>query len=198
MSTPVPGAPLVAASPSATAPTAPTARAPQIGWPSASQQAWQWSVDQFNVAYAAVLDQKQFEQWPDFFVPQGFYQVQSRENFERQWPLALLALEGQGMLRDRVYGITQTIYHAPYTMRHVLSPARLTLPQPDAPAEQQAVVRAETAFAVFRNRPSQVSEVYSVGRYLDEFVATGEGLRLQSRRCIVDGDTVLNSLIYPL
>lgn len=190
MSTPVPGA-------SPTPDACPPSAWP-VGWPSASQLAWQWSVDQFNVAYAAVLDQQQFDQWPGFFLPQGFYQVQSRENFERQLPLAWLALEGQGMLRDRVYGITQTIYHAPYTMRHVLSPARLALPHPEAAAEQQTVVQAETAFAVFRNRPGQVGEVYSVGRYLDAFVATGEGLRLQSRRCIVDGDTVLNSLIYPL
>ncbi|MDD0816892.1 hypothetical protein PSQ39_19835 [Curvibacter sp. HBC28] len=51
---------------------------------------------------------------------------------------------------------------------------------------------------MFGNRPSQASEVYSVGRYLDELVHTSEGLRLQSRRCILDGDTVLNSLIYPL
>lgn len=183
---------------SSTTPAPVPSEAPRIGWPSASQQAWQWAVDQFNAAYAAALDQKQFDRWPAFFVPDGFYQVQSRENFDRQLPLALLALEGQGMLRDRVYGITQTIYHAPYTMRHVLSPARLSLPQVEAGPEQQGVVQAETAFAVFRNRPSQASEVYSVGRYLDELVHTAEGLRLQSRRCILDGDTVLNSLIYPL
>lgn len=113
-------------------------------------------------------------------------------------PLALLALEGQGLLRDRVYGITQTLYHALFTRRHVLSPARLSLPQVEPGPEQQGVVQAEAAFAVFGNRSSQAREVYSVGRYLDELVRTPEGLRLQSRRCILDGDTVLNSLIYSL
>jgi 3-phenylpropionate/cinnamic acid dioxygenase small subunit len=36
-----------------------------------------------------------------------------------------MALESQGMMKDRVYGITQTIYHGPYYMRHVVSPAQV-------------------------------------------------------------------------
>ena len=41
--------------------------------------------------------------------------MQARENFDRGLPLALIALESRGMMKDRVYGITQTIYHGPTT-----------------------------------------------------------------------------------
>ena len=60
-----------------------------------------------------------------FFVEEGQYRVQARENFDRGLPLALIALESRGMMKDRVYGITQTIYHAPYYTRHVVGPAQV-------------------------------------------------------------------------
>src|SRR3954452_3558037 len=86
----------------------------------------QMEIDQLNAAYAAALDEKRFDDWPLFFVEDGHYKVQARENFDRGLPLALMALESRGMMKDRVYGITQTIYHAPYYMRHVVSPAQVT------------------------------------------------------------------------
>jgi salicylate 5-hydroxylase small subunit len=151
----------------------------------------QLEVDQLNAAYAAVLDERRFDEWPGFFTQQCRYQVQARENFERGLPLALIDLESQGMMRDRVYGITQTIYHGPYYTRHVVSPAQVLGAEGD-------LVRAQTHYAVFRTRPGDASEVYNVGRYLDEIVRTPTGLKLASRRCIYDSEMVLNSLIYPI
>jgi salicylate 5-hydroxylase small subunit len=151
----------------------------------------QLEIDQFNAAYAAALDERRFEDWPLFFIEQASYTVQARENFDRGLPLALIALESQGMMKDRVYGITQTIYHAPYYTRHVVSPAML-LPQ-EGPR-----IRAQANYAVFRTKPGDTSEVYNVGRYMDEFERTPAGLKLASRRCIYDSEMVLNSLIYPI
>ncbi|MCJ0762608.1 aromatic-ring-hydroxylating dioxygenase subunit beta [Variovorax terrae] len=151
----------------------------------------QFEVDQLNAAYAAALDGQRFEDWPGFFVPEGRYTVQARENFDRGLPLALMALESQGMMKDRVYGVTQTIYHGPYYMRHVVSPARML-------AVEGGVIRAEANYAVFRTRPGGVSEVYNVGRYIDEIVQTPEGMKFRSRLCVYDSEMVLNSLIYPI
>lgn len=151
----------------------------------------QLELDQLNAAYAAALDERRFDDWPEFFVDEGSYKVQARENFDRGLPLALMALESKGMMKDRVYGITQTIYHAPYYTRHVVSPAMVL----EAGAER---IRAQTHYAVFRTRPGDVSEVYNVGRYIDEVVRTGSGLRLASRLCVYDSEMVLNSLIYPV
>lgn len=109
-------------------------------------------IDQLNAAYAAALDEKRFDDWPLFFTEDGQYKVLGRENFDRGLPLALIALESQGMMKDRVYGITQTIYHGPYYTRHVVSPARIT------PYDGQ-VVKAQANYAVFRTKPGGVSEV---------------------------------------
>lgn len=148
-------------------------------------------IDQLNAAYAAALDERRFDDWAAFFVPDGNYKVQARENFERGLPLALMALESQGMMKDRVYGITQTIYHAPYYTRHVVGCAQVLARDGDR-------LRAQAHYAVFRTRPGDASEVYNVGRYIDEIVRTEDGLKLASRLCVYDSEMVLNSLIYPI
>ena len=148
-------------------------------------------IDQLNAAYAAALDEKRFDDWPEFFLEQGEYKVQARENFDRGLPLALIALEGRAMMKDRVYGVTQTIYHGPYYTRHVVSPVLVL-------SEQGDLVRAQANYAVFRTRPGDASEVYNVGRYIDEIERTAAGLKFRSRLCVYDSEMVLNSLIYPV
>ena len=151
----------------------------------------QMQVDRLNADYAAALDEKRFDDWPAFFLEDGKYTVQARENFDRGLPLALMALESQGMMKDRVYGITQTIYHGPYYMRHVVSPARVL-------SVEGHVVRAEANYAVFRTKPGGVSEVYNVGRYIDELMKKDGILKFRSRLCVYDSEMILNSLIYPV
>jgi salicylate 5-hydroxylase small subunit len=148
-------------------------------------------INRLNADYAAALDDGRFDDWPGFFTEDATYKVQSRENHERKLPLALIALESRGMMKDRVYGVTQTIYHAPYYTRHVVGPARVL-------DEVEGRVRAQSHYAVFRTRPGDASEVYSVGRYVDEIVRTGDGLKFTSRLCVYDSEMVLNSLIYPI
>jgi salicylate 5-hydroxylase small subunit len=151
----------------------------------------QLEIDQLNAAYAAALDEKRFDAWPEFFLDEGSYKVQARENFDRGLPLALIALESRGMMKDRVYGVTQTIYHAPYYTRHVMSPAQVL-------GEQAGRITAQSHYAVFRTKPGDASEVYNVGRYVDEIVRTPAGLKFASRLCVYDSEMVLNSLIYPI
>ena len=151
----------------------------------------QFDIDQLYAAYAAALDEKRFDAWPEFFLEDGRYTLQARENHERQLPLALMDLESRGMMMDRVYGITQTIYHGPYYTRHVVSPARVM-------SVEDNVIAAQANYAVFRTRPASVSEVYNVGRYIDEIVRTDEGLKFRHRLCVYDSEMILNSLIYPV
>jgi salicylate 5-hydroxylase small subunit len=154
------------------------------------QLSLQYEVDRLNADYAAALDEARFAAWPDFFVEEGRYTVQARENFDRKLPLALIALESRGMMKDRVYGITQTIYHGPYYMRHVVSPAMV--------AVVDDTIHAQANYAVFRTKPGDSSAVYNVGRYIDEMVRTEKGLKFRSRLCVYDSEMVLNSLIYPV
>ncbi len=148
-------------------------------------------VDQCNAAYAAALDERRFSDWPAFFAEDARYQVQARENFDRGLPLCLMQLESRAMMQDRVYGITQTIYHAPYYTRHVLSPTQVL-------GQTNGLVHCQTHYAVFRTKPGDASEVYNVGRYIDQWQYFDATLKLKSRCVIYDSEMVLNSLIYPI
>jgi salicylate 5-hydroxylase small subunit len=151
-------------------------------------------INRLNADYAAALDEGRYNDWPEFFTDDATYKVQARENHQMKLPLALIALESKGMMKDRVFGVTQTIYHAPYYMRHVVGPARVLGESEGA----GGLVRAEANYAIFRTRPGDASEVYNVGRYVDEVVRTSDGLKFASRLAIYDSEMVLNSLIYPV
>ena len=100
-------------------------------------------------------------------------------------------LESRGMMKDRVYGVTQTIYHGPYYTRHVIGPARVL-------ERGDEVIKAEANYAVFRTKPGGVSEVYNVGRYIDQLVHVDGVLKFKSRLAVYDSEMILNSLIYPV
>ncbi|WMY07581.1 aromatic-ring-hydroxylating dioxygenase subunit beta [Paraburkholderia phenoliruptrix] len=141
--------------------------------------------------YAAALDNNELQKWPEFFTEQCVYKVQPRENFERGFPLATLAFESRGMLKDRVYGVTETIFHDPYYQRHVVGVPRIL----EVDAER---IRAEANYAVFRTKPDDITSVFNVGRYVDTIRRTNEGLKFESRLCVFDSEMIANSLIYPI
>jgi salicylate 5-hydroxylase small subunit len=149
------------------------------------------AVVELSAAYAAALDAQQWDAWPDFFLDDCVYRIQPRENFEMGLPLATLSFESKGMLRDRVYGIRDTLFHDPYYQRHVIGlPA---IRQLDADT-----LHVETNYAVFRTKPDQLTDILSVGRYLDVVKRTGDGWKFASRQCIFDSEMIPNSLIYPI
>ncbi|MEY3765126.1 MAG: Salicylate 5-hydroxylase, small oxygenase component, partial [Pseudomonadota bacterium] len=82
-------------------------------------QTW-FGIQQLYADYAAAVDSGHWHLWPDFFIDECVYKLQARENHERGFPLATLSLTSKGMLKDRVYGISETIYHDPYYQRHVV------------------------------------------------------------------------------
>jgi salicylate 5-hydroxylase small subunit len=165
--------------------------APAFAYSQLQRLLLQQEVDQLNSDYSAALDEKRFDDWPEFFLEDGHYKLQARENFERGLPLALMAMESRGMMKDRVYGVTQTIFHGPYYMRHLISAARVLSVDGDS-------IQAEASYAVFRTKPGGISEVYNVGRYIDTLVRVEGALKFKSRLAVYDSEMVLNSLIYPV
>jgi salicylate 5-hydroxylase small subunit len=99
----------------------------------------------------------------------------------------------KGMLKDRAYGIKETLFHDPYYQRHVVGMPVVREAQAD-PGRW----RCEANYAVFRTKLSEVSTVFNVGRYLDIIVRTPQGLKFASRECIYDSEMIPNSIIYPI
>jgi salicylate 5-hydroxylase small subunit len=147
-------------------------------------------IDELYARYAACLDDSRFDEWPDFFTDVCTYRIQPRENYDRGLPLATLSFESKGMLRDRVYAITETLFHEPYYQRHLVSGI---LAETDGDG-----YRVRANYVVIRTKTGSLSEVYSAGRYLDRVVDDAGTLRFREKLCIFDSELIPNSLIYPL
>jgi salicylate 5-hydroxylase small subunit len=146
---------------------------------------------QLYAEYAFAVDSGDWDLWPEFFVDTCSYRLVPRENHERGFPLATLAFESKGMLRDRVYGIRETLFHDPYYQRHVVGAPLVR----EASAER---IESEANYAVFRTKLNELSTVFNVGRYLDVVVHTERGLKFESRLVVYDSEMIPNSIIYPI
>jgi salicylate 5-hydroxylase small subunit len=146
---------------------------------------------QLYADYAYAVDSGDWNLWPEFFVDVCSYRLVPRENHERGFPLATLSFESKGMLRDRVYGIRETLFHDPYYQRHIVG----------APLVRSATdnrIESEANYAVFRTKLNELSTVFNVGRTIDTVVRTPDGLKFESRLVVYDSEMIPNSIIYPI
>ena len=150
-----------------------------------------FEIQQLYADYVSVVDRGLWDLWPDFFTDPCVYKIQPRENHERGFPLATLALTSKGMLKDRVYGISETIYHDPYYQRHVVG-------APVVRKVEGGRIHCEANYAVFRTKLDEPSTVFNVGRYIDTLVRTPDGYKFAERICVYDSEMIPNSLIYPI
>jgi salicylate 5-hydroxylase small subunit len=142
-------------------------------------------------AYAACLDDGRYDEWPDFFTEDAWYRVVPRENYERGLPLSTMSLKGRSMMKDRIYGVTSTIFHAPYYQRHVIGLPLVT-------TIGNKIFSIQANYCVFRTKRDCVPEIYNVGQYVDVIENVGGALKYSQKFCVFDNDIIPNSLIYPI
>ena len=149
------------------------------------------ALTQLYADYASAVDSGDWNLWPEFFTEQCVYRLQPRENFERGLPLATLSFESKGMLKDRIYGVEETLFHDPYYQRHIVG-------APLVRKVEGGRIYSEANYVVIRTKLNQLSTVFNAGRYVDEIVATADGLKFASRLAIYDSEMIPNSIIYPV
>jgi salicylate 5-hydroxylase small subunit len=140
---------------------------------------------------AALLDSNDLAAWPDLFTEDGHYKLQSRENFDAGLPLCIMDYESQGMLRDRIYGVQNTIFHDPYSQRHVCS-------APQVLRFDANEMECESSYIVTRVQRDGMPQILSVGRYIDLIVRVGDALKFKTRTAVFDNDLLPNSVIKPI
>jgi salicylate 5-hydroxylase small subunit len=148
------------------------------------------AIEDLYASYVLALDGRDYDAWIDLFVEDCVYVVKARENEDRGLPLAALAFESKGMLRDRIYGITNTLFHEPYYQRHIVSSFRMR-------ADDDGYL-VEANYLVSRTKAGELTELYSTGRFRDRIVSVAGELRFAEKRAIYDSELIPNSLIYPI
>ena len=149
-----------------------------------------FELTQLYADYAAAVDSGNWDLWPEFFTDECSYRCSRARTTSAafRWPLSF---EQQGMLKDRVYGIRETLFHDPYYQRHVVgAPVVRKLTR-----DGRIAARPTTPCSVpscRRNRRCSTSAARSTRS------CTPWGLKFASRLVVYDSEMIPNSIIYPI
>lgn len=147
-------------------------------------------VQDFLDSYGTAIDAEDWEKFLSCFAIDADYQIISRENFDRNLPLATVRCESRKMLRDRVFGVEETMMYEPRFTRHIISGVRID------PSEED--LKANANYCVFETIIDQETKILQVGRYDASLIRDGSGFVFAKLHCIFDSVIVPNSLIYPI
>jgi 3-phenylpropionate/cinnamic acid dioxygenase small subunit len=147
-------------------------------------------VEELYFDYAAAIDDE-VERWPDLFTADARYRVTSRENFDRNLPLAPIYCEGRGMILDRAMAVRQTTVYAKRFMRHAITNVRVSV-------AGDGRLHARANFAIYETFEDTITRLFAVGRYIDAIARVGDALLFSDKLCVLDSNLVIGSLIYPV
>ena len=144
---------------------------------------------EFYEDYAACLDEKDFDRWPEFFTEDARYRVQSVENYDRGLLHAPMYCEGKGMLKDRV-SATRVLVYEPRRQRRAVFNVRLL--------EEGAVIRSQASFIMIEQMLDRDPVLALTGRYIDEIVRTDAGFLFRDRTAVYDNYRIIQNLTFPI
>lgn len=141
--------------------------------------------------YALCLEERRFDDWPDFFAEGCFYEVQSRENWELGLPGALVYCDSRGMVRDRATVLKDTVTYPFLHIRHIVGNVRVH-------GEADGVHTVTASYLVLHSTEEGQTRIYSTGKYQDEVVFEAKILRFRKKVVIADTFAIDNLLAVPL
>lgn len=148
-------------------------------------------LDDFLLRYAHTLDDEDVEAWPSFFHEQGLYQITTRANHEAGRPLGIMLCDSRGMMADRMLALRTANVFEPHTHCHMLSPAAYA-------KVSETQVNARSNFTVIRTMQDGRSELFAVGKYLDEISVAGDEPQFLSRRVVLESSRVDILIVFPI
>jgi anthranilate 1,2-dioxygenase small subunit len=147
-------------------------------------------VEELYYDYAQAIDEE-VERWPDLFTEDARYRVTSRENFDRNLPLAAIYCEGRGMILDRAMAVRETTVYAKRFMRHAITNVRVS-------ELAGGSLSARANFTIYETTEDAITRLFAVGRYIDTIARSGDALLFRDKLCVLDSNVVIGSLIYPV
>jgi 3-phenylpropionate/cinnamic acid dioxygenase small subunit len=136
---------------------------------------------ELNAAYARVIDNEKFEEWPDFFLDQCLYKVTTAENVAKGLEAGVIYADSRAMLQDRISALRQANIYERQRYRHIVG-------LPVILGSSDGVAEAETPFLIVRIMRDGKMEVFATGCYRDKVKANGDGaLRFAERIVVCDG-----------
>jgi len=151
----------------------------------------QYRVEQLLARYAHAIDDDKLEQLTTLFTDDCVYQVISRENADRQLPLAAMYCASKGMLMDRITALRHANIYEKHYYRHLISNVLIE----DITPTQLTV---KSNYAVYRTRTNGATELFNAGYYHDVIVVRSGEWLFQSKRAVFDTHRIDALLVTPI
>ena len=136
---------------------------------------------ELNAAYARVIDNEQFEQWPELFHEDCLYKVTTAENVAQGMASGVMYADSRAMLQDRVSALRKANIYERQRYRHIVG-------LPVVLGETDSVADVETPFLIVRIMRDGVMDVFATGCYRDKVKPDAAGaLRFVERIVVCDG-----------
>ncbi|HKU46751.1 MAG TPA: aromatic-ring-hydroxylating dioxygenase subunit beta [Burkholderiales bacterium] len=144
-----------------------------------------------NHRYARCLDENRLDEWPEFFIEEGRYLIQPRDNLDQGLEGYWLYFENKRMLRDRVVSLKDVNIYKIHYERRLVTNVEVTGRDGDG-------WLARANYLVMHTDNEGRSTLFSVGEYRDRIVKSDGALRFSERRVIVDTFVVPSHLSMPI
>jgi len=148
-------------------------------------------VADFLADYAHSIDDDRLEEWPGYFTADALYHITTRESDAAGLPIGIMHCRGRGMLEDRIKALRTANIFEPHSYCHILGATRLV-------DQGASVLSARTNFTVTRTMQDGGTELFAIGKFLDEIVVDGKALAIRSRRVVLESRRIDVLLVIPL
>lgn len=145
--------------------------------------------------YVKVVDSRDIHRWPDLFADSASYQVISRENHDRGWPLSFVLDDSRERILDRVTYVHEVWRNAvnDYTPRHFIS-----LPEMQPVEGETDEYALEASVCIYMTTLRGETGLLAVGTYQDRVTVADGVPRFISKKVILDTAILPRYFIYPL
>ncbi len=145
-----------------------------------------------NITYSACLDDDRLEQWPELFLEDGRYLVQSRENIRAGLQGGFwMYYTSRGMMRDRVTALRHINTFNEHTYRHLVSNLRVV-------AFDNGVHTAHSNYLVVQTTFEGRTQAISAGEYHDQIVYVDQAARFKEKLVVPDTFHSPAAVVCPL
>jgi anthranilate 1,2-dioxygenase small subunit len=141
--------------------------------------------------YCHALDDGDVDRWTSFFQDDATYQITTRENLEKGYPLGIVLCEGKGMMEDRIKALKTANIFESHTYCHITGPLDVV-----EQMEDRWAVRSN--FALYRTMYTGEVTLFATGKYLDVVDTSGGQASFAERIVVVDSRRIDTLLVYPL
>lgn len=153
--------------------------------------ALQYEVENLLARYVLAIDEDRLEDWPGLFTENCVYKLQSKENADRNLPVAAIFCDSKGMLVDRVISLRHANIYEQHQYRHIVSNTLIKSIEED-------VIVASSNYVVFRTRTNGITEPYNAGIYYDKIVSLGRKFYFAEKLAVFDTNVIDSLLATPI